>query len=87
MTDQDTKTKRTAIIEGFGWYGVLALLAAYALLTFGIIGSNNIWYQALNVTGAIAIVADALNQRNYQPAVLNIIWAVVGLIALIRIII
>jgi hypothetical protein len=78
---------KNPLIETIGWYGVLALLAAYVLLTFGVLASNNPWYQILNVTGAIGIVTEAFNRKNYQPAVLNTIWALVGIIALIKLII
>jgi hypothetical protein len=78
------KMQRT-VSEALGWYGVVAIVLAYVLLSFGIIPADNVWYQALNLTGAIGIVIDALNQKNYQPAVLNVIWAGVALIALVNI--
>lgn len=77
---------KNRITEILGWYGVVAIVGAYALLSFGIINSESIWYQGLNLTGAIGIVLDALDDKNIQPAVLNIIWAVIALIAVIKII-
>jgi hypothetical protein len=77
---------KNKITEVLGWYGVVAIVGAYALLSFGIINSESIWYQGLNLTGAIGIVLDALDDKNIQPAVLNIIWAVIALIAIIKII-
>jgi hypothetical protein len=76
---------KNKITEILGWYGVVAILGAYALLSFNIIGSESLWYQGLNLTGAIGIVLDAINDKNTQPAVLNIIWAVIALVAVIKI--
>lgn len=75
---------KTKLIEAFGWYGVAAIVGAYALVSFEIVSINNFWYQFLNFTGAIGIIVDALNQRNWQPAVLNIIWSVIALAAIIK---
>ncbi len=72
-------------IEVFGWYGVAALIGAYALVSFGVVTSDSLLFQILNITGAVGIVVDALAQKNWQPAVLNIVWAVIGLVALIKI--
>jgi len=79
----DMKNKITEIL---GWYGVVAIVGAYALLSFNIIDSESLWYQSLNLTGAIGIVIDAIDDKNTQPAVLNIIWAVIALIAIVKIV-
>jgi hypothetical protein len=77
---------KNKITEILGWYGVVAIVGAYALLSFGIIDSESLWYQGLNLTGAIGIVLDALDDKNIQPAVLNTIWAVIALIAIVNVI-
>ncbi len=77
---------KNKITEILGWYGVVTIVGTYALLSFGIIDSESLWYQGLNLTGAIGIVLDALNDKNIQPAVLNTIWAVIALIAIINVI-
>jgi len=71
-------------LEIFGWYGTVAIVGAYALVSFSIIQSNSALYQLLNLTGAIGIVAISLAKKAYQPATLNIIWAVIAAIALIK---
>lgn len=75
---------RRFITELFGWYGVIALLGAYGALSFGYIVSDSIVFQTLNATGALGIVVDALAQRNWQPAILNIVWCVVAVVALFK---
>jgi hypothetical protein len=82
-----SNSSKRLLTEICGWYGVAALLCAYFLLSFNVLSSKDLLFQVLNVTGAIGIVIDALAQRNWQPAVLNIVWAVIGAIALIAFII
>ncbi len=65
---------RNIITEVLGWYGVVAIVGAYALLSLGILSSNSLLFQELNLTGAIGIVIDALDDKNAQPTILNIIW-------------
>jgi len=60
--------------EGFGWVGVIAILAAYALLIFGAYDVGDWQYHALNGIGAVGIILDAFAQKNWQPVVLNAVW-------------
>lgn len=75
------------IEEIIGWYGTIAIVSAYALLSFGVLVSDNIVYQLLNATGAIGIVYISLKKKAYQPGVLNIIWMIIAIVAIIRILI
>ena len=72
------------VSEIVGWYGTVAIVGAYGLSSFNIISSQSFLYQLLNVTGAIGIAIISLRKKTYQPAVLNIIWTVIGLVALIK---
>jgi hypothetical protein len=71
----------------FGWYGVLAILLAYLLVSFNVIESKSLGYQLLNLTGALGIVVEALSKKDAQPAVLNIAWATIAALAIIRLVI
>ena len=72
------------ILEIAGWYGVLAVLAGYALVTFSVLHAKGYPYQFLNLTGAIGLVFEAASKKDRQPVVLNIVWALVAVIALVR---
>lgn len=70
-------------IEIIGWYGAFAILLAYALLSFGTISSNSYAYQLLNLTGAVGIIVVSFAKNARQPALLNIVWAIVALVSII----
>lgn len=66
-----------------GWYGTGAILAAYAFVSFGVLKSDGLVYQFLNLTGAIGIIVTSLAKKAYQPMVLNVVWLVVAAAAII----
>ena len=73
-------------IEIFGWYGMAAVVGAYALVSFSIIDAGGLLFQLLNVTGAAGILAVSFRKKVWQSVILQIIWAAIGLIALAQII-
>jgi len=75
---------KSKLIEIFGWYGTIAIVLAYFLVSLSFLGANNIWYQILNVTGSLGIVIDAFYKKDYQPGVLNIIWIIIAVVAIMR---
>lgn len=74
------------LIEIFGWAGVVAIFVAYLLVSFDFLEPQHMLYQILNLFGGIVIVVESLTKKNYQPAVLNVIWSVVASIALLKIV-
>lgn len=70
--------------EAFGWYGVAAILLAYALVSFGLLDGENVGYQVLNLTGASGLVLVSFVRRAYQPAVLNAVWGGIALVAILN---
>ena len=74
------------IIEAVGWYGTIAIILAYILVSFSFLQPTSIYYQLLNATGAIGIVAVSFNKKAYQPGVLNIIWTIIALMAIVKMI-
>jgi hypothetical protein len=84
----NTPRARTTILSAaLGWYGVGALLLAFVLVSFEIIEAESEAYQLLNLTGAAGVAILSLTKRAYQPAVLNSIWAIIALAALISILV
>ena len=73
------------LIEILGWYGMLAIISAYALVSFSFLTPESLSYQLLNGTGAIGIAIISFHKRTYQPAVLNCIWTVIAIAAIVKI--
>jgi len=68
-----------------GWIGMVLILVAYFLISFDIVTVHNIWFQLLNIVGSFGLVLVAFGRRGWQPMVLNIIWILIAIIAMIRI--
>lgn len=75
------------IFEILGWYGASAILGAYALISFNIVGSDSYIYQLLNLTGATGVMVISFLKHARQPAFLNLVWAIVAVVALAGLII
>lgn len=78
-------TQKQLIAEIIGWYGTLAVLSAYVLVTFNIIQSSGLIFQLLNLTGAIGIIVIATYKKVKQTILLNVFWGVIALIAIVNI--
>jgi hypothetical protein len=76
--------KMRMITEALGWYGFTAILGSFALANFGILLISSSAYQLLNLSGALALIADSWPDRNWQIIALNAIWALVAGISLLR---
>ena len=67
-----------------GWYGTLAILGAYALSSFGVLGTADVAYHALNLTGALGVAWVCWRKRTWQAFWLEAIWATIAAVALVR---
>ncbi|MCA9349095.1 hypothetical protein KC878_03045 [Candidatus Saccharibacteria bacterium] len=72
------------LISWLGWYGVCAILCAYTLVSFRIIDANGYSYQLLNLSGAAGIFIETSYKKDRQPAVLNAIWIIIAMIAILQ---
>ena len=85
MAKTKLKPKTNKIVELVGWYGAIATLCAYFLVSFEIMGPKDLRYQLLNLTGAIGLGIICKYKKTYQPLVVNIIWAAIALLAIANI--
>jgi hypothetical protein len=76
---------QTLIIEGIGWLAALLILVAYLLLSLGKVDGRSRLYQCMNIAGAIGMIINSGWNGAIPSAVLNAIWALIGLYALVRI--
>jgi len=75
---------KKVFIEGFGWWGTIAIVGAYGLSSFGILPSHTLLYQLFNLTGALGIITVSLYKKVYQSVALNLVWLIIAVIAIIR---
>lgn len=70
------------IIEIIGWAAAALILGAYILLSMGRLEARGAPYQWMNVIGAAGFVINSGYNGALPSAVLNIIWAAMGLFTL-----
>ena len=78
-------TPLTFAIEAVGWGGAVLILLAYALLSSGKLTGQSQLYQALNIIGAAGFALNGWWHDAKPSAVLNILWMLIGAVALARI--
>jgi hypothetical protein len=72
-------------VEIVGWAGASLILLAYLLLSAGKLTGHSLVYQAMNVVGAAGFIVNGWWHGALPSAVLNVIWMLIGTIALWRI--
>jgi hypothetical protein len=55
-------------------------------MSFNVLSAKTYAYQLLNLTGAIGLAIVAFSHKDKQPAILNIVWALVAVVVLIQLI-
>jgi hypothetical protein len=80
-----THSMKKKIFESLGWYGVVAILIAFALVSFDYIGAQSFWFQFLNLTGSVGIAIDAFYNKDKPAAFLNVAYALIALVVLLKI--
>ena len=70
------------VIEAIGWAAAVIILAAYALLSLGKLEGRSYLYQWMNVVGAGGFIINSGYNGALPSAVLNVIWAAMGLFTL-----
>ncbi|MBX3463604.1 MAG: hypothetical protein KF830_10560 [Planctomycetes bacterium] len=83
MQDTQAAVRSSPIADAIGWYGMVAILTAYALLSFRWI-DQGVLYQLLNLTGALGVGLVCWRRRTWQAFWLELVWAGVALLALLR---
>jgi hypothetical protein len=83
MQNTEHVARPSPLAEAVGWYGMLAILAAYTLLSFDLIAKG--WlYQSLNLTGGLGVAWVCWHKRTWQAFWLEAIWASIALVSLAR---
>lgn len=77
-----TRTPRWA--EWAGWYGMAAIMLAYAGVSLGLLAGRGLLFQLLNLTGALGLMSISWVKGVRQNVALNLFWSMIALVALAR---
>ena len=72
-----------SLTDLLGWIGALGVLAAYGLLTLGRWEAATLRYQGANTVFAVLLLIWAVSIAAWQSALINGVWAVVGVVGVI----
>ena len=72
-------------VEVAGWAGASLILGAYLLLSMGRLTGQSLLYQGMNAAGAAGFIVNGWWHGALPSAVLNVIWMLIGGVALWRI--
>lgn len=73
------------IFDILGWIGMVLVLIAYGLLSANKI-TNGKLYQILNILASIFMAIGLLPKNAWFSFALQIVWAIIGVLAIIKII-
>ena len=71
-------------VEVAGWAGALLILLGYLAITTGKLTGQSVLYQWMNVGGALGFIVNGWWHGAIPSAALNIVWLLIGTVALIR---
>ncbi|WP_258105571.1 hypothetical protein [Marinoscillum sp. MHG1-6] len=72
-------------IDILGWIGSIEVVLAYYLISQKYLDASSIWYQFLNLTGALLLIANTYYYKSYPSSFINVIWVGIAGYALIKI--
>lgn len=76
---------RKYVWEVTGWVGALFALLAFSLNSFNVIGSQSILYLGMYIVGCLLMALYALSKKAHASWVVNAIFLLVALIALVKV--
>jgi phosphoglycerol transferase MdoB-like AlkP superfamily enzyme len=70
------------LIDIIGWIGSVEVILAYALISSNKVDSKSQFYQWLNLTGAILLIANTVYYGAFPSTAINLVWVVIAVVAL-----
>lgn len=75
--------KQRSTLGILGYVRVIFVLGAYILLSFGVINAGYL-FQILTLIGSLVVAVEAWVSHDRQPAILNGIFALIAVAAILR---
>jgi hypothetical protein len=73
-----------SLIDLTGWIGSAMVVLAYALNMYKKLAADDVLYYLLNIAGSACLIVNTLFHQAIPSAVVNIIWVLIAMGALIR---
>lgn len=73
------------MIDIIGWIGSVMVVIAYALNMYKRLASDSREYYLLNIVGSACLIVNTIYHHAIPSAVVNIIWVLIALAALLRV--
>lgn len=80
------KQQSTNLGEIAGWIGVVFIAGSYSLLALGVVDGQSLFYHSLVLAGSVFVAGISYRKHAYQPFILNALFAILAMLAIIRII-
>ena len=77
-------TDKKIMMEAVGWLGATLSLTAFSLNSLSMIASQSLTYLTLNIFGCFFLILYAVFKKAHASWVLNTIWLIITLVALIK---
>ncbi len=77
-------TSTEFLVESTGWIGSAMVVVAYFMNMQGKLSAASPMYKWLNILGSLCLILHTSYHGAYPSAAVNIIWALIGLIAIVR---
>jgi len=74
--------KHHLIADMFGWYGMVAIVSAYLLVSIGTLSAHGLAYQLLNLSGAISLIWISWLKGVFQGVIINVFWVAIAMVGL-----
>jgi hypothetical protein len=68
-----------------GWLGTFLIIFAYFSISSGRLNATSKKYQLLNLIGAIFVGLNVFHQNAWPAFTLQIVWAIIAIISLVKI--
>ena len=81
---KNKKQKQIPLYHVTGWYGSVAIVSGFFLVSFGILHTGDFLYQLINLTGASGILYLSYKKNVKESLFLNSFWAVIALISMVK---
>lgn len=89
MNQTTTETSAPAgagrTMELLGWVGATAIVAMYFASSMELMKTGML-YQCINGAASVAVAAISIRKRAYQPAFINCVWALISIVAIVRLV-